>query len=577
MKKQIAVFVLAALAPLGFAQAKDAVDLILYNGKVLTVDKDFSIKSAIAVKDGKILAVGGEEIAKNYTAAKMVDLKGRTLVPGFMDTHLHPQAMSHRDIDITKAKSIVEVQQQLRVKAKELGAGEWISGSGWDEALLTEKHNITRKDLDVATPNNPVVLTRAGGHSSVGNSLALKAAGITRTTEDPKSGLIEHYADGEPNGIIRERSDLYRKLVPRDTWEELKPSYVKKLKAFLSLGITSMESATGSLDDEPVGQGGIADPGAALTFRRFQQIAVENDIPRIAMYTSYPGVERLKQYPHHSGYGDIKVRLGPIGENGVDGGFTGPTAWTLADYRGQPGFRGKGRFTDAELQDMVDTAASLGWQMGLHCIGDAAIQQTVIAYDKALAKYPGLDPHKGTDRRWFTDHFTIMPPDATMATMAKDKIYISQQPNFGYNLEGRYNETMDDWRVAHNNSAKTPAKKFGILVAFASDNLPIDPRVGLYFAVTRRGPDGVQHGFAEEAVSREDAIRMYTANGPYLSWEENIKGTLEPGKLADFVVIDRDPLTVPEEQLLTLNFDQTYLGGKLVYERKAGELTASIR
>ncbi len=259
-----------------------------------------------------------------------------------MDTHLHPQGLSHRDIEPAKAKSIVEIQQQLRVKAKELGAGEWITGAGWDEALLEEKRNLTRKDLDVATPNNPVVLTRAGGHSSVGNSLALKAAGITRTTEDPKSGLIEHFPDGEPNGIIRERSDLYRKLVPRDTYEQMKPSYVKGLKRLFSLGITSFESASGSIDDEPVGQGGIADPGPGVTFKRFQEIAAETDIPRITTYISYPGAERLKQYPHHSGYGDIKVRLGPIGENGVDGGFTGPTAWTLADYKGSAGFPGQG-------------------------------------------------------------------------------------------------------------------------------------------------------------------------------------------------------------------------------------------
>jgi predicted amidohydrolase YtcJ len=575
MNKQIAVLVLAALAPLGYVQAKDAADLILYNGKVLTVDKDFSIKSAIVVKDGKILAVGGNELADAYTAPKKVDLKGRTLIPGFMDNHLHPMSLAHRSIEPSKAKSIVEIQAQLRTKAKELGPGEWITGYGWDEALLTEKRNLTRKDLDVATPNNPVALTRAGGHSIVGNSLALKAAGITRTTEDPKSGLIEHDASGEPNGIIRERNDLYLKAVPRDTWAEMKPGYAKMLNHLFSLGITSMESATGSLDDEPVGQGGIADPGANLTFRRFQQIAAETNIPRIAMYTSYPGAERLKQYPHHSGYGDIKVRLGPIGENPVDGGFTGPTAWTLADYKGQPGFRGKGRYTDAELQDMVDTAASLGWQMGLHCIGDAAIQQTIVAYDKSLAKYPGID-HKGDNRRWFTDHFTIMPPDATMATMAKDKIYVGAQPNFGWNLEGRYVQTLDDWRVAHNNPVKTPAKKFGLLVTFGSDNLPIDPRVGLYFAVTRRGPDGVQHGFAEEAVSREEAIRMYTANPTHLSWEENIKGTLEPGKLADFVVIDRDPLTIPEQELLTMNFDQTYQGGKLEFERKPGEIITSV-
>lgn len=577
MKRQISVFVLVALSPFGYVQAKVAADLILYDGKVLTVDKSFSVESAIVVKDGKILAVGGSELTEAYSAPRKVDLKGRTVIPGFMDTHLHPQSMSHRAIDPTKAKSIVEIQAQLRAKAKRLGPGEWIIGYGWDEALLAEKRNITRKDLDVATPNNPVVLTRAGGHSCVGNSLALKAAGITRTTEDPKSGLIEHYADGEPNGIIRERCDLFRKLVPPDTWAEMKPGYVRMMHHLFALGITSMESATGSIDDEPVGQGGIPNPGAALTFRRFQQIAAETTIPRIAMYTSYPGAERLKQYPHHTGYGDIKVRLGPIGENPVDGGFTGPTAWTLADYKGQPGFRGKGRYTDAELQDMVDTAASLGWQMGLHAIGDAAIQQAVRAYDKALAEYPGIPPHTGLDRRWFTCHFVIMPPDATMATMAKDRIMIAAQPNFGWNLEERYNETMDDWRVLHNNPVKTPAEKFGLLVTFGSDDLPIDPRVGLYFAVTRRGPDGVQHGFAEEAVSREDAIRMYTANPPYLTWEEHIKGTIEPGKLADFVVLDQDPLTIPEQELLTMNVDQTYLGGKLVYQRKPGERTTSVR
>jgi len=292
MNKSIAMLVCAALAPFSLAQAAEKADLILFNGKVVTVDKDFSIKSAIAVKDGKILAVGGDEITKNYTAAKTVDLKGRTLIPGFMDTHVHPQALSHRDIDVPKAKSIVEIQQQLRVKAKELGPGEWITGSGWDEALLTEKRNITSKDLDVATPNNPVTLTRAGGHSSVGNSLALKAAGITKTTEDPKSGLIEHYADGEPNGIIRERSDLYRKLVPKDTWAQMKPGYEAKLHRYLSLGMTSIESATGSIDDEPVDQGGLADPGSELTFRRFQEMSKETEIPRIAMYTSYPGAER---------------------------------------------------------------------------------------------------------------------------------------------------------------------------------------------------------------------------------------------------------------------------------------------
>ena len=555
-----AALVLPLMTP---ALAKQGADLILYNGHVLTVDSKFTIATAVAVKGGKVVAVGGDEIARTFDAPVKTDLHGKTLVPGFNDTHQHVMALSHRSIEPAITRSIAELQAQLRAKAAQLGPGEWITGNGWDEAKWAEKRNPTAKDLDVATPNNPVVLTRAGGHSSVGNSLALKAAGITRDTPDPATGLIEHDKDGEPNGIIRERSDLYTRLVPRDKWEDMRPGYIKELKRLFSLGITSLQSASTSIDDEPVGLGGIADPGPGLTFRRLQAIAAETDIPRLALYINYPGAERLKQYPHHSGYGDDKVRLGPIGENPVDGGFTGPTAWTLADYRGQPGFRGKGRFSDEELQEMVNSSAALGWQMGLHAIGDAAIAQTIVAYDKALAQYPGLD-HTGMNRRWFTDHFTIMPPDETMRTMARDGIAAAAQPNFGYTLDARYHQTLDDWRITHNNPVGSPLR-FGIFVVFGSDNLPVDPRVGLYYATTRKGPDGLVHGLAEEGVSRREALRLYTAAGAYLSWEDKVKGTIEKGKLADMVVLDKDPLTVPDEELLTLKVEQTYLGGKLVY------------
>jgi predicted amidohydrolase YtcJ len=283
--------------------------------------------------------------------------------------------------------------------------------------------------------------------------------------------------------------------------------------------------------------------GPNMTFRRARDIyaAMGDSLPRMTMYISYPGAERLKAFPYHTGYGDNHVRLGAIGENAVDGGFTGPTAWMLVDYKGQPGFRGKGRFTDAELQDMVDTSARLGWQMGLHCIGDAAIVQTINAYDRSLNSIADKE-HVQSDRRWFTDHFTMMPPDATMATMSRDNIMIAQQPNFLYNLEDRYIRILDDWHLAHNNAVATPAHRFNLFVAFGSDNLPVGPLVGLYAAITRKGPSGQVHG-AEEAVSRQEAIRMYTANGPYLSWEEKEKGTIERGKLADMVVLPFDPLS----------------------------------
>lgn len=442
-------------------------------------------------------------------------------------------------------------------------------GRGWQEKNFKEDRNLTRADLDPATPNNPVMLIRAGAHSSVSNSLALKMAGIDRNTQDPKSGLIEHLPNGEPNGIIRERYDLVGKLIPSPTWDQVRASYLVWFHQILSLGITSFFDASGTIDDEPIGKGGNPQgPGFNLTFHRARQLYAKmgDSLPRITMYIGYPGAERLKDFGHHTGYGDEHVRIGPIGENPVDGGFTGPTAWLLADYKGQPGFRGKGRYTDAELQNMVDTASELGWQIGLHCIGDAAIVQTIKAYDKALNSIPSKD-HTQDDRRWFTDHFTIMPPDATMETMRRDHIMIAQQPNFLYNLEDRYEENLDPWRLEHNNSIATPVHKFGLFMAFGSDDLPIGPMVGLYAAITRKGPSGQVHGL-EEAVSRREAIRMYTANGPYLSWEENIKGTIEPGKLADMIVLPFDPLTADPQTILHGKVDMTFLGGKLVYERE---------
>ena len=183
------VFVALCLGP-GCASREPA-DLVLYGGQVLTADEAFTIHSALAIKDGRILAVGGDEVADGFDAPLRIDLKGRTLLPGFMDTHIHIRTQSRRDVDLINVKSIADVQNLVRQKASELGPGEWVTGYGWDEALFAERRNLVRADLDAAAPDNPVVLTRAGGHSSVGNSRALEIAGITRATPDPENGLIE--------------------------------------------------------------------------------------------------------------------------------------------------------------------------------------------------------------------------------------------------------------------------------------------------------------------------------------------------------------------------------------------------
>ena len=546
--------------------AAESADLLLVHGKVVTVDDQFSIRSAVAVKGGRIIAVGGDELLQRYKGADTIDLRGLTLLPGFIDDHLHPQTLSPRSIDAAKAGSIGELQGMIRKKAQDLGKGEWITGYGWAEANLAEQRNVLRSDLDAAAPDNPVALTRAGGHSIVGNSKALALAGIDRNTPKPLRGVIEHDERGEPNGIIRERNDLYLHLVPPDSFGALRSGYVDSLRHMLTLGLTSVIVAASSIRDEIKVEDRPEQPDNMATFKNYQDIYAEygDTLPRAVVEIGYPGEKALCAYPHKTGWGDDRLKLGAIGEApAVDGGFTGPTAWTSQDYKGQPGFRGQPFFKDRQdLQALADSVAKCGWQLGLHAIGDAAIDQATQVYAAALEKYPH------PDARWYLAHFTMTPTDATLALLVKAKILAAAQPNFLYTLENRYLETLDGERLEHVNPVGRPLRK-GVFIAFGSDNLPIDPRVGLYAAVTRKGMSGRVFG-ADEAVSIREALRMYTVNSAYLSWDEHKKGSIEVGKFADFIVLDRDPLTVPPEQLLTMRVLTTVVNGKVVYQGKEG-------
>jgi predicted amidohydrolase YtcJ len=542
--------------------------LLLFNGKVVTVDQTFSTKSAVAIKDGKILAVGGAELASRYKAAVRIDLKGRMMMPGFIDTHLHLFGLSHRQIEPDKAQSISELKAMVEAKAAALGPGEWITGYGWDEARFAEKRVPSRRDLDEAARQNPVVLTRAGSHSVVGNSLAFKLAGISAATPEPAGGVIERDAQGEPSGIIRERNDLLAGLVPKDSFALMRESYIQSLHRLLELGITSYMEALSNIDDEPVGQGGLppASPhrpsliATPHSWKELRSLYEETGatLPRVTLYIAYPGADRLKAFPYHTGYGNDHIKLGPIGETPYDGGFTGPTALTKEDYKGQPGFRGKTFMTPAELKDMVETSAALGWQLGIHAIGDAAIETVSRVYHEVLQAHPKQD------HRWFLAHFTMLPSEATMVMLGRDEVYAAAQPNFLYNLEGRYEALLDGPRLQHINPVATPLRH-GVKLAFGSDNLPIGPMVGLYVAVTRKGPDGKVFG-AEEAIGREEAIQLYTANAARLAWDEKKKGSIEAGKFADLIVLDHDLLTVPAEQILDTKVELTVVGGKVVYQ-----------
>lgn len=518
-------------------------DLILTGGHVITVDAASTIATTVVVIGERIVAVGGDELLGVYEGARTVDLKGKTLIPGFVDSHIHMQGNPSHYIELSKVGSIADITARVAAKAQALGPGRWITGYGWSEDELAEQRRPLLDDLNAAAPHNPVMLTRAGGHSAVGNSLAFAFAGINEKTPDPDGGVIERDAAGQLNGVIRERQDIVLGLVPAPDQKELRTSLVTNLTDLFAKGITSIIQAEDTV----------------AYFPEWEAIYAEHrgKLPRAAVQLRWEGDEKMTAFGRKTGDGDEHLRVGAV-KLFIDGGFTGPAAYTKEPYKGQTEYRGTLTMPEADLEAIVREAHNAGWQLGIHAIGDAAIELTVGFLRNAIEANPR------TDHRHYLNHFTVMPTDATMIDMATHGIAITQQPNFTYTLEGRYAANLDGARLSHNNALRTPMSH-GVFLAISSDILPIGPTVGLYAAVTRKGMSGTVYG-AEEALTMAEALRGYTANGAWLTREEASKGSIEPGKLADLVVLDKNPLSIDPEQILGLSVVQTYLGGRLVYE-----------
>ena len=537
------VAALAACQPAEESVIKIPADLILSNGKVVSVDEEFSIHSTIVVSDGKVVELGDASLLDKYEAVTVRDLDGKTLIPGFIDSHTHISGDPQRYINLSEITSIAEMQDLIRAKAEELGAGEWITGYGWSEDELAEGRKPLRGDLDIAAPRNPVTLTRAGGHSAVVSTSALGLAEINNNTPDPEGGVIERDENGVANGIIRERQNIVGRLVPDSTYEELLASLEINLGNLLAKGITSITDAATAPDEYAMWEELYAKPDVKL--------------PRSAVQFQWFDPEGISEVKARVGDGNEFLRIGPI-KVFADGGFTGPAAFTKEPYLNQGDYRGYLNMPAEELVAHINEIHDAGWQMGVHAIGDAAIELVVDTLADALTRNPR------EDHRTYLNHFSMRPSDETMETMAEHGIHITQQPNFTYTLEGRYVANLDGWRLEHNNPLRSPMDH-GIHVAISSDILPIGPLVGIYAAVTRKGMSGRVFG-ADEAISIEEAIAGYTIKGAYLGFEEDIKGSLEPGKLADMVVLSDDILTIDPEEIMDIEIEQTYVGGELVYQ-----------
>ena len=530
------------------------VDTILHNGKVITIDADLSIVSAVAINGTDIVAVGGEELLQTHKSSNTVDLDGKVLMPGFVDSHTHLRGQPQRYVDLTKTRSIEELKVQVSDKVAEIGIGEWITGYGWSEDVMAELRRPLRSDLDDAAPDNPVLLTRAGGHSAVANSMALRLAEVTTTTPQPESGVIERGEDGELNGVIRERQDIVSRLIPESTNEDVRDSLIGILNEQFSFGITSFTHATGSIESYPEWE--------------YIYGMHRGSLPRASIQVRWEGPDAMSAFGKKSGDGDEFLRVGPI-KIFVDGGFTGPAAFTKEPYKGETEYRGKLSLTLEELETTIREAHAAGWQFGIHAIGDAAIELTV---DELAA---ALDDMPRDDHRNYLNHFTVMPSAESMDKMAAYNIAITQQPNFTYTLDGRYSEYLDGDRLKHNNPLRTPMDH-GVRVAISSDILPIGPMVGIYAAVTRKGMSGTVFG-EEESLSVMEALRGYTLYGAWLSFEEDRKGSIEPGKLADMIVLDQDILTIDPAHIMDIEVEQTWLGGKMVYLRSENASADAIR
>jgi predicted amidohydrolase YtcJ len=272
----------------------------------------------------------------------------------------------------------------------------------------------------------------------------------------------------------------------------------------------------------------------------------------------WAGREKMIAFGKKTGDGDDRLRVGAI-KLFVDGGFTGPAAYTLAPYKNQGDYRGQLRYSEKDLYEIVKAGNELGWQMGFHTIGDGAIKMLADIFARVLHE----SPHP--DHRYYFAHFSMLPPEDTLKEISENHLLVSQQPNFTYTLEQRYADNLEGARLQHNNPVAT-LTRHGIFMAFSSDILPIGPIVGLYAAVIRKGKSGTVYG-ADERISMAEAIRHYTRDGAYLTRQEKVKGTLEPGKLADMIVLNSDLLAIEPNQILMTKVDLTIVGGQVVYER----------
>ncbi|MFQ5758851.1 MAG: amidohydrolase [Candidatus Bathyarchaeia archaeon] len=521
-------------------------ELALINGNIITINPSKPQAQAVAIKNKRIIKVGTNREIKPLTkkSTKVIDLKGKTVLPGFIDTHIHMAGFGKTltEVNLRGVQSIKEMQEKLKKRVEETREGEWILGRGWDQDRLREKRYPTRWDLDEVSPNNPVVLTRVCGHLCVVNSRALEKASITAETTSPPRGEIDKDPKtGEPTGILRENAmDLVHNVMPEPSEQQLIEACGLACRKAVEAGLTTVHWITHSPAEIHV----------------IQKLRTQKKLP-LRVYILIPAefLDQLIRLGLSTGFGDDTVRIGGV-KILADGSLGARTAALHESYSDDSSTRGMMLYSEEKLKELIMATHKAGFQLAVHAIGDRAVDLVLTALQKALNEMPRKN------HRHRIEHASVLNEEL-IGRMKRLGAIASVQPHF---------VVSDFWVVDRLGPKRArwvyPFKTLtqaGVPIAGGSDCPvePISPLLGIWAAVSRKS-------FPEEQISVEEALCMYTIDAAFASFEEDAKGSIEVGKLADLVVLSRDPRKVPPDEIKDIVVEMTFVGGSVVYGDSGG-------
>lgn len=547
----------AAVLPPATARAQAYADTILVGGKVWTGNPSQPEAEAIAILDGRIAAVGSDAEVRRWAGpgTTTLELRGRRVVPGFNDAHVHffDGGQGLASVQLRNAPSPEAFRDRIGAYAATLEQGRWVLNGNWDHERWTPASLPTRQLIDAVTPANPVFVNRLDGHMALANSLALQLAGINRDTPDPPGGSIVRDADGEPTGVLKDAAmNAVYAVIPEANAAEIATALRAAMREANENGVTSVQDMSASPD----------------VLRAYRRLLADGELT-VRVYGAQPlsRWERLAAPGIGAGFGNDMLRIGVL-KGFADGSLGSTTALFFEPYLDEPGTSGlpSDELVDraAMLDDMVGADAA-GLQLAVHAIGDKA-NATVLDMFADVARRNG--PRDRRLRIEHAQHFRA----SDIRRMHVQGVIASMQPYHAID-DGRWAEKRIGAERAKGTYAFRSLLDAGAILAFGSDwyVAPMEPLMGIYAATTRRTLDGAHpDGWVpEQKISVAEAVRAYTAGSAHAEYQDAAKGTLEPGKLADLVVLSDDIFAIDPARIERVQVDATLLGGKVVFERNA--------